>query len=169
MPNGAKDLAGDLQICVIFLPYTLFALVFAMVIGFVLGFVFYNLAAQPGVKFSGLNLARLYNHRGQQTQIQNQIFKEKMTIDMTIDTTITICNQPIFTGIKHHIIEKVLVEATNNYPYGTEKKLINAGQVLTNITKLTNINSSDIFADTECLKSLKQKLFSEKTDFLTAK
>ena len=81
-----------------------------------------------------------------------------MTIDMTIDTTITICNQPIFTGIKHHIIEKVLVEATNNYPYGTDKKLINAGQVLTNIAKLTNINSSDIFVDTECLKSLKQKL-----------
>jgi hypothetical protein len=121
-------------------------------------FVFYNLAAQPGFKFPGLNLARLYNNRGQQTQIQNQFFKEKMTIDTTIETPITICNQPIFTGIKHHIIEKVLVEATNNYPYGTEKKLINAGQVFTNIAKLTNINSSDIFADTECLKSLKRKL-----------
>ena len=124
----------------------------------VLVFVFYNLAAQLGVKFSGLNLARLYNHRGQQTQIKNQIFKEKMTIEKAIDTAITICNQPIFTGIKHHIIEKVLVEATNNYPYGTDKKLINAGQVFNNIAKLTNINSSDIFADVECLKSLKRKL-----------
>lgn len=72
--------------------------------------------------------------------------------------TITICNQPIFTDIKHHVIDNVLVEATNNYPYGTNKKLINAWQVLTNITKLTNINSSDIFADIECLKNLKQKL-----------
>ena len=72
--------------------------------------------------------------------------------------TITNCCQSIFIGIKHHVIEKVLVEATNKYPYGTSKNLINAGQVFTNITKLANINPNDIFVDTKYLKNLKQKL-----------
>ena len=68
--------------CYFFTEYTVcvgdwVVLVFVLVLGVVLVFVFYNLAAQPGVKFSGLNLARLYIHRGQQTQIQNQILEKR--------------------------------------------------------------------------------------------
>ena len=72
--------------------------------------------------------------------------------------TVDMIGEPNFAGIKHLIIEKALTEATNKYPYGTSKTLINAGQVFTNITKLANIKPTDIFVDTKYLKNLKQKL-----------
>ena len=81
-----------------------------------------------------------------------------MTIDITIDKTITGGSQSFITGIKHLVIEKMLVEATNNYPYGTDKKYIKSEQVMNNIAKLADISSDQIFTDSMCLENLKRKL-----------